>query len=433
MQRGSYRDFKLRLRAGHVRFIAGLVALAGVCFPVDAPAATWNVSTVAELNNAVAGAGYGDEIVIAPGDYNLSHDLWMGHSGVTMRGATGNRDDVVLIGGGMNYNGGTKICVHAGADDITIMDLTISEAFWHGVQIHGEMDVDGTHLSNVRTLNIGQQHIKCSTNFGNPNNIADDGIVENCLCEQTKPRQNHPDIDYTGGVTLLGCNNWSVRNNVMTGIYGETGAGGPAIFLWQGAKDCTVENNVVIGCGKGIALGIAAPPGHAYMPNHHCTGGILRNNFVLRGTDFDNIALELGYTKDLKVYNNTVYSDDPNYFRTVHLYGPSTTNLDSRYNIIRGGIFRNGTDWSEVGNLVGATVLPGWFVDPAACDLHLTELALAAIDGAQPLADVLVDIDGDARPCGAFPDVGADEYVPEPAAIVLLGAGGLILRRRRGR
>jgi hypothetical protein len=65
-----------------------------------------------------------------------------------------------------------------------------------------------------------------------------------------------------------------------------------------------------------------------------------------------------------------------------------------------------------MGNIVHSqtAVLPEWFVDPNNGNLHLTSLALAAIDAAMTLADVAVDIDGHARPIGSGYDYGADEY-----------------------
>jgi hypothetical protein len=50
--------------------------------------------------------------------------------------------------------------------------------------------------------------------------------------------------------------------------------------------------------------------------------------------------------------------------------------------------------------------------------LHLRATATDAIDQAATLDDVPDDFDGDARPIGPAPDVGADEYgVPPPTAV----------------
>ncbi|MBN1149460.1 MAG: hypothetical protein JXA78_19520, partial [Anaerolineales bacterium] len=56
---------------------------------------------------------------------------------------------------------------------------------------------------------------------------------------------------------------------------------------------------------------------------------------------------------------------------------------------------------------------------PASGNLHLLESASAAIDQAATLAQVSDDYDGQARPAGEAPDVGADEYI-EPDSWVYL-------------
>jgi hypothetical protein len=79
-------------------------------------------------------------------------------------------------------------------------------------------------------------------------------------------------------------------------------------------------------------------------------------------------------------------------------------------------INRDGANGTLTDNVTNAQT--NWFVDAAAGDLHLVATATAAIDQAAPLAQVTDDFDGNARPIGPAPDVGADEYgVPPPAAV----------------
>ena len=69
----------------------------------------------------------------------------------------------------------------------------------------------------------------------------------------------------------------------------------------------------------------------------------------------------------------------------------------------------------------------GWFINPAAGDLHLKPTTAAAIDHAATLADVPDDYDGAARPIGPTPDVGADEYgIAAPGATTDLRLTGVI-------
>ena len=78
---------------------------------------------------------------------------------------------------------------------------------------------------------------------------------------------------------------------------------------------------------------------------------------------------------------------------------------------------RDGAQGTLTGNITNARA--GWFVNPAAADLHLLATTTAAIDRAAALADVTDDLDGDRRPIGPAPDVGADEYGVAPPTLKL--------------
>jgi hypothetical protein len=101
------------------------------------------------------------------------------------------------------------------------------------------------------------------------------------------------------------------------------------------------------------------------------------------------------------------------------------------YNLTDGPIVaRDGGQATLSGNLTAAQ--PAWFIAAAQGDLHLAAGA-PAIGQAATLADVGNDFDGDARPIGPAPDVGADEHrVPTPAAVTNLrvttatAAGGML-------
>ena len=188
-----------------------------------ASATVWNVSNVSQLNTAISGLGYGDEVIIAPGTYDIEtygHTYGISANNVTIRGQTGNRDDVVLWGGGMNNSSGVYEGIQIYSDNVTISDLTLSGFYHHAV--HFQPGADYSHVDNVRTLNIGQQHMK----GGNSSlNAIVGGLIENSLMEQNIARTNHPILNYTGGIDLLGANGWVIRDNVAMNIQGETGEG----------------------------------------------------------------------------------------------------------------------------------------------------------------------------------------------------------------
>jgi hypothetical protein len=396
-------------------------------------AKTWYADTFSEIRSAGLSANYGDEIVIAPGEYHVTSSLYITRPGLTFRGATGNRDDVVLYGNGMNVNSGVKEGFWAAADDIQLRDLTIRDFWHHGIHVCGTSSstsdgyADNVVISNVKTINCGERHVKGSSSSGISSNI----LIENLWMEQTEPylpRPGHPvdSNNYIGGIDAMHLSGWTIRDSTAVNIRGATGGGRAAVFLWNGVTDVTIERNTIVSCGHGISIGNPSGPNNSHEDPWHAVGGVIRNNFIVRRGDTYDWAMELDNVKNFQVYNNTLYSADAGYFRTLQIYDETdegmTTNLDIRNNIIRGGVHDVSTgDWSSadlvaMGNIVdftGAVVTPAWFVDPLAGDLHLTAAALAAIDAAVPLAEVFEDIDTGNRP--ASPDMGADEYqIPWP-------------------
>ncbi len=402
--------------------LALLAAFAAVAAPGAAGATVWNVSTVSELNTATWNQASGDEIVIAPGTYNLTRVLSMNTPNVTIRGATGVRDDVVLVGGGMNTRGVDE-GITIGADKVTVSALTLKDFFYNALHLRGESDISAATISNVKTWNVGERHIKGSWDR-NLNHTCDNALIENVYMLQTEPRldTNPSGGDYIGGMDIMATNNIIIRDCVAEGIRGFTGEGNASIFLWQGHNNFTIERNVIIDTNKGIGIGLCYVPGNNISGGWHGDGGMIRNNTILRGDGHggNNIGMELCHVKNTQVVNNTIYSPDATYFRTLSLWDSvdyPNSNLQIVNNLIRGGCWYNGDSSPAVdatvagmGNLVdgdGTVVLPEWFVDAAAGNLHLTELA-AAIDAAAMLPAVPYDIDGGPR--GPVFDFGADEF-----------------------
>ncbi len=294
-----------------------VLALVAVIWANPVEAAVRTATSAAEFDAAVVQASPGDEIVVSRGTYYLWRPLWMHTPRVTIRGATGNRDDVVLHGTGMN-NSGVNEGFSVGANDVVIRDLTVKDFYWNGIHTRAENNVDRTVISNVRTWNIGERHIKGSRNSFDAYTMSDDILIENVFMLQTVARDHRGNPDYIGGIDMMAVNRLVVRRIVAQGIRGHFNGGNAAIFLWNGVTGVLLEKNRIFDCAKGIALGNPYRPGpfpgtggNGQPGEHHARGGIIRNNMVRRGvwTGGNHIGLELASTRDIRVYQNTFYSD----------------------------------------------------------------------------------------------------------------------------
>jgi len=349
------------------------------------------------LRDQAHNAEPGTTIVVSAGTYDMGGYIYVTNDGIIIRGATGNRDDVILDFGGMD-SGYFGILVDA--DDVTIADLTIRNAYDHGVSIQGS---DRPTLYNLHIQDIGDQLVKV-----NPaGNGSEDGLL---ACSRLEYTTGAPD-EYTNGISAHRAHRWVVRDNEWYRIRGNAGYTGPTILFWSESSDTVVERNLLVDCYRGIAFGNPNQSG----VNH--TGGIVRNNFIYSSLEHD-VAIEMTRAQGWLVAHNTAILLNPisglswgmeaRYSESQGTFAYNLTNLDITN--------RDGAHGTLVDNVTSAGT--DWFVDAAAGGLHLRTTATAAIDQAESLADVTDDFDGDARPVGSAPDVGADEYsAPLPAAV----------------
>src|SRR5205814_7946016 len=87
------------------------------------------VANVRELDDAAARAKPGETIMIAEGRYVLPGPLEIRTDGVTLRGASGRRERVVLDAGGQGEAVRLTAC-----SGVTIADLTVQNVRWNGIK-----------------------------------------------------------------------------------------------------------------------------------------------------------------------------------------------------------------------------------------------------------------------------------------------------------
>jgi hypothetical protein len=226
--------------------------------------------------------------------------------------------------------------------------------------------------------------------------------------------------DYTNAVDVLAGADWTIRDNVFRNMRAPVGQlAGPAILMWRNSLDTVVERNQFVECDRAIALGPSTPDSNSRdgEATYDHQGGVIRNNFIYRasGAATGDVGITVNYANDYEIHHNTVILNGT--FSWTIEYRFSVSNGALAYNLTDGPILqRDGAQGTLTSNLTSAG--PGWFVNAASGGLHLLPTATGAFDQAAPLADVTDDFDGDARPIGPAPDVGADEYgLPAPTVV----------------
>ena len=380
------------------------------CTPLDPPTgAVVTVATTAELQSAVTNLQSGTTILIADGTYDLTNTLNVrGVTNVAIRSASGNRDAVVLRGRGMSntsYGNVPHVMAVYDASNVLIADLTLRDAYYHLIQIHGENDADEVHLSNLHLVDAGEQFIKGST-AGAPGPYADDGIVECSLIEYTDRARS----DYTNGVDVLAGSGWIIRDNEFRNIRAPIGQlAGPAVLMWRNSIDTIVERNLFIECDRAIALGLSSPDSNSRDGNttYDHQGGVIRNNMIYREGPGD-IGITVNYARDVEISHNTVILNGTFPWGAIE-YRFASTSATISNNLTDEAVWqRDGASGPVVGNIVDAE--REWFESAPSGNLHLVATATPAIDAALAGTSVVDDFDGHFRPIGAAADVGADEY-----------------------
>lgn len=397
--------------------VAAVVKLAAKAPRLPAPKEpVIRVKTAHELYEANRTCPPGTTILLEDGLYKLRRTVVIRTDGVCLRGASGDREKVIL-----DRQGGSEGVMLAGADDVLVADLTIRNCARMGVDVKGENDTQRTRIYNVKFHNIFVRAVKGThpagrsthpPGRGDNTNLPDarffrtrptGGSIRYCLFVNDHRKTNARDGfggNYVGGIDMMGLKNWTISDNVFVGIRGRTGGGRGAIFVWVHSEDVTVERNIIVNCDRGICFG--NPSGAAL----HMTRGVARNNFIVAGV---RRAFEIVRTRDTRVDHNTVYDPMGTSALAVHFFQGAEGD-QFRNNIVHGRVnLQKGVVSSN--NFIGDCA--GWFVNPTLGDLHLTPAARAAFGAARPLADVTEDFDRRRRK--AAPDLGAAEYADHPA------------------
>ena len=365
------------------------------------------VSTVEELVRAIEQAEPGQTILVADGHYLMPRYVEIRADEVTLRGASGHRERVIIDGSRSRHR---ELIGVRGCSGATIADLTIQNIQCNGFKINSETNVQKLTIYNCILHNIWQRGVK-GVKVPPENREAirpKQCRVQYCLFYNDRPKQLSDDPadiangNYVAGIDVMYAGDWVISDNVFVGIQGRTYEGRGAIFLWFDSQDCVIERNIIIDCDVGLQLG---NPHRADGVQDHCVGCVARNNFITRAPEAGIVTV---YTRECAVLHNTIHDPQSRMSRLVRTVF-TNEGLVVANNLISGPGMRNESD-SRIelaGNLVKD--MTDAFADPAHGNLHLTRPAAEAIGKAAILPGVTSDIDG--QPRDENPDIGADEWV----------------------
>jgi hypothetical protein len=250
------------------------------------------VSASQDWQQILEAATENTEILLQDGVYQLTQRTIYLQPNITVRGASGNREAVQIVGSGYLSRGQGFML---SGERTTIADLTISNIRDHAVLILP--GADEAYLYNLDLSDIGTQHIKASSG-GNRN-----GVV---ACSSIGYSDQGAVGDYNGAVDLHEAHNWHIARNFIYNIRGD-GSGcdvdiqcgrytsGPAILVWNGSTDVSIYDNTIVDSFRNIALGLGR--GHV--------GGWVADNLILQNNSGD-AGIELQTARDVLVERNTV-------------------------------------------------------------------------------------------------------------------------------
>jgi len=216
----------------------------------------------------------------------MPHYVQIAADNVTLRGASGRRERVVLDGA--QSRDGELLGVSA-CSGVTIADLSIQNIKWNGFKINSQTNVQKLTIYNCIIHNIWQRGVKgvkvpeAGRETIRPRHCR----IQYCLFYNDRPKRLSDDAadiakgNYIAGIDVMFAADWVISDNVFVGIQGRTQEGRGAVFVWHDSRDCIIERNIIIDCDVGLQLGNPHKPEGI---RHHCVRFIARNNFITRAT-----------------------------------------------------------------------------------------------------------------------------------------------------
>ncbi len=369
--------------------------------PPPPPPLVLTISSEAALRKALASPRSNVVYQLATGTYRLTRPIVLtgGVQDVTIRSRTGRAADVTLLGPPATVADPQPSAVVAREiTRLTLAEVTLRTAAGYAVTLG-----DGVHqpkLQGVRFIDNGQfvQSLLHKNGRG-----ASGGLIEGCSFDFVGAA-----VDLPPGIDIRGGSGWVLRGNRFKDTKPLTRVQfGPAIVAWEGSRGTLVERNVFINSTREIVLGLGDR-----SPDQH-SRGVVRNNMIVRKamTGSRGPAISVLDSPETLVLHNTMLLAGTSAVAVEYAH-PDSQMVVILNNLADAAI--SGRD--SAGAIINRNILnanASMFVAPSRGDLRLRpDFARTVIDtGLFINAIVPTDAEGDLRPQGAAPDVGADEVV----------------------
>ncbi len=318
------------------------------------------------------------------------------------RGIYAHDGTLTVLSNNVNDTGDDGISTARGAV-VTIRDNTVTNAGNDGIDAHGSaVIVAGNRVYDTRDRGINAENGALTITNNTVHNTDGDGVRTAGSSTQVEIRGNtvystgNDGIDARGDVIAISHN--AVSGCADNGIRSE------------GDESARIEANRVL--SNGVGLAVRGAPVFTITNNvigDHITasaeltgtgtGFLYHNTLVGSSTGAQGAGLAVLDPLTLILANNIVVSHN------VGISATAGATLIASHTLL----------WGNNDDPVSSTTVilaPPLFVDPARQDYHLLPDSPAVDAGTD--VGVNSDVDGDPRPTGPLPDVGADEF---PAAL----------------
>jgi hypothetical protein len=383
-------------------------------YPPGPPAIVFNVSTVAQLQNAMntannapgANTGTAQPVVInlADGTYAIPADLVFTSGNLTLQSASGNSANCIIQGDAMSASAVVGDIIHLLQNsNYLIQNLTLRLCGFSAIQIHGENGVNNVTMLNLVMMDTYQHMVKVSSSTGQTI-PSQNGLLKNCFLGYTATLAPN---DYTGGLDGHCCAHWEVVGNTFQNIsspgLSTLTPAEACTHFWLGGGNNLVHNNTFINCDRNIGFGLYQFANSA-SPNNTAINNMAYHS--ANGNPFIDVSISVEDSPNCQVGNNSIYRTD-SYLSAIEYRG-ATAGLVLANNLTNKPLTaRDGGTATLVTNVTSAQA--SYFVNPTGGNLHLVSGIAGVTRSGTPEVWVPDDFDSHARPA-TQPDIGADQF-----------------------